>query len=322
MLVPEEGLRRKGGFAIPLCLLTYVGGLFFIYVMRTERMAKLRKITIRREDACMKKTIDFMIDKKKAGQKITMLTCYDYPTAVIQEKAGIDIILVGDSVGTNILGYKSATEVTMKDMLHHLKAVRRGVEKAFLLADMPYRSYETNEIALQNAQLFIDAGADAVKLEGREEKVVEYLTKNNIDVIGHLGFTPQTHEKVSMQGKTFEQAKELYESAQSLQRLGLKLLVLEMVPEEVAGLISEHLMIPTIGIAAGRYCDGQVQVFNDLLGMTPRKLVHVKEYADYKNLTFEAVKKYKDEVENQQFPQQNNVRNMDADELHEFNALF
>lgn len=270
----------------------------------------------------MKKTIDFMMDKKKAGQKITMLTCYDYPTAVIQEKAGIDIIFVGDSVGTNMLGYMSATEVTMEDMLHHLKAVRRGVEKALLVADMPYRSYETNEIALQNAQLFINAGADAVKLEGGEEKVVEYLTKNNIDVIGHLGFTPQTHEKVSVQGKTFEQAKELYESALSLQGSGLKLLVLEMVPEEVAGLISEHLKIPTIGIAAGRYCDGQVQVINDLLGMTSRKLVHVKEYADYKNSTFEAVKNYKDEVENHLFPQVNNVRNMDADELHEFKALF
>lgn len=270
----------------------------------------------------MKKTIDFMINKKKNGQKITMLTCYDYPTALIQENAGIDIIFVGDSLGTNMLGYKSATEVTMEDMLHHLKAVRRGVENAFLLADMPFGSYDTNEIALQNAQLFIDAGADAVKLEGPEEKVVEYLTKNNIDVIGHIGFTPQTHEKVSVQGKTFEQAKELYESALRLQRSGLKLLVLEMVPEEVAGLISKHLEIPTIGIAAGRYCDGQVQVINDLLGMTSRKLVHVKEYADYKNSTFEAVKKYKDEVENQLFPQEINVRNMDVNELHEFKALF
>lgn len=192
-----------------------------------------------------------------------------------------------------MLGYESATEVTMEDMLHHLKAVRRGVEKAFLLADMPYKSYETNEIALKNAQLFIEAGADAVKLEGHEEKVVEYLTKHNIDVIGHIGFTPQSQEKVSMQGKTFEQGKELYESALSLQRSGLKLLVLEMVPEEVAGLISEHLMIPTIGIAAGRYCDGQVQVINDLLGMTSRKLVHVKEYADYKNSTLKLLKTIK-----------------------------
>ena len=270
----------------------------------------------------MKKTIDFIMNKKKTGQKITMLTCYDYPTAVIQENAGIDIIFVGDSVGTNMLGYKSETEVTMEDMIHHLKAVRRGVEKAFLLVDMPYRSYETCEIALQNAQLLINAGANAVKLEGRQEKIVEYLINNRIDVIGHIGLTPQSHEKKAMQGKTIEQAKELYESALSLQKSGIKLLVFEMVPEEVARLISEHLTIPTIGIAAGRYCDGQVQIINDLLGMTSRRLIHVKEYEDYKNSTFKAIKKYKDEVENLLFPQENNVRNMNAEELIKFKELF
>ncbi|AET69146.1 3-methyl-2-oxobutanoate hydroxymethyltransferase [Desulfosporosinus orientis DSM 765] len=270
----------------------------------------------------MKKTIELVMNMKKAGKRITMLTCYDYPTAVMQEKAGVDVIFVGDSVGTNMLGYESAVEVTMDDMLHHLKAVRRGVKDALLLADMPYRSYETDEIALQNARLFIQAGADAVKLEGREELVVEYLTKNNIDVVGHLGFTPQTHDKASVQGKTFEQAKELLESALSLEKAGIKLLVLEMVPEEVAGLISKQLKIPTIGIAAGRYCDGQVQVINDLLGMTQRKLVHVKEYADYKTSTFQAVKSYKDEVENGLFPEKNNVRIMDSGELQEFKALF
>jgi len=268
----------------------------------------------------MKKTIDFLLNKKKAGQKITMLTCYDYPSAVIQEKAGIDIIFVGDSVGTNMLGYKDATEVTMADMLHHLKAVRRGVDKACLLVDMPAGSYEAKEIALRNARLFIEAGADAVKLEGREEKVVEYLIEKKIDVVGHIGFTPQTQEKASLQGKTSEQAQELYESALSLEKAGLKMLVLEMVPEEVAALISEHLTIPTIGIGAGRYCDGQVQVINDLLGMTTRKLHHVKEYADYKNTTYYAVKQYKDEVESQEFPRESNVRHMDAGQLQQFKA--
>ena len=270
----------------------------------------------------MKKTIAMIMAKKKAGEKITMLTCYDYPMAVMQEKAGIDIIFVGDSVGTNVLGYQSAVEVTMEDMLHHLKAVRRGVKDALLLADMPYRSYETKETALHNARLFIEAGADAVKLEGQEEEVVEYLTGNQIDVIGHLGFTPQTHDKASIQARTSEQAKELWEGSLKLQEAGIKLLVLEMVPEEVAGLISERLRIPTIGIAAGRYCDGQVQVINDLLGITQRKLVHVKEYADYKATTLEAVKSYKDEVENRLFPEQNNVRTMDGGELKEFKAFF
>lgn len=250
-----------------------------------------------------------------------MLTCYDYPTAVIQENAGIDIIFVGDSVGTNMLGYQSPTEVTMADMLHHLKAVRRGVKQAYLLADMPYQSYETKESALQNARLFMEAGADGVKLEGREEEVVAYLTQNSIEVVGHLGFTPQTKAKASMQAKTYEAAKELYESALSLEKSGLKLLVLEMVPEEVAGLISEQLTIPTIGIGAGRLCDGQVQVIHDLLGMTPRKLGHVKEYADYRNSTFEAVKRYKEEVESRRFPEENNARNMAPDQLRELKAL-
>lgn len=270
----------------------------------------------------MKKTIEYLTNKKKSGEKITMLTCYDYPTAVIQEMAGIDIIFVGDSVGTNMLGYKSETEVTMGDMLHHLKAVRRGVEKAFLLADMPYMSYETCETALKNARSFIEAGADAVKLEGNQENIVEYLTNNKIDVIGHIGLTPQFHEKKAIQGKTLEQAKELYESAKRLQKSGIKLLVFEMVPEEVAKIISEQIEIPTIGIAAGRYCDGQVQIINDLLGMTSRKLIHVKEYANYKESTFEAIRKYKEEVENLLFPQEENVRNMNVIELSKFKELF
>lgn len=270
----------------------------------------------------MKKTIEYLINKKKLGEKITMLTCYDYPTAVIQEKAGIDIIFVGDSVGTNMLGYKSETEVTMDDMLHHLKAVRRGVENSFLPVDMPYKSYGTCDIALNNALLLIKAGAEAVKIEGRQEEVVEFLTSKKIDVIGHIGLTPQTHEKKRVKGKTFEQAKELYESAQSLQKAGIKLLVLEMVPEEVAKLISERLEIPTIGIAAGRYCDGQVQIINDLLGMTSRKLIHVKEYENYKESTYEAVRKYKEEVENLLFPQENNTRHMDVNELSKIKELF
>ena len=270
----------------------------------------------------MKKTIDSIMAKKMLGEKITMLTCYDYPTAVIQEQAGIDIIFVGDSVGTNMLGYKNETEVTMDDILHHLKAVRRGVMNSFLLADMPYKSYETCDIALNNALLLIKAGAEAVKIEGQHEEIVRFLTSNKIDVIGHIGLTPQTHEKKMLKGKTFEQAKELFESAQSLQKAGVKLLVLEMVPEEVAKLISERLEIPTIGIGAGRYCDGQVQIINDLLGMTSRKLRHVKEYENYKDSTYEAVRKYKDEVENLAFPEEDNIRNMDADELSKFKGLF
>jgi 3-methyl-2-oxobutanoate hydroxymethyltransferase len=269
----------------------------------------------------MKKTMEYLMARKPAGQKITMLTCYDYPSAVIQEKAGIDIIFVGDSVGTNMLGYRSPNEVTMEDMLHHLKAVRRGVKDALLAVDFPFGSYDTQEMAWKNAQLFIAAGADAVKLEGREEKIVSYLTQHKVDVIGHIGFTPQTQEKASMQGKTSAQAKELYESALSLEEAGLKMLVLEMVPEEVARLISERLTIPTIGIGAGRYCDGQVQVLNDILGLSPRKFMHAKEYADYKKTTLDAEKQYKDEVEKRLFPGADNARSMAEEEYRQLVSL-
>ncbi len=264
----------------------------------------------------MKKDIVYLHTKKQQ-QPITVLTCYDYPTACMQDEAGIDIVFVGDSVGTNILGYKSEMEVTMADMLHHLKAVRRGVTNAYLLVDMPYAADRNLKQAIANANLFLDAGADGVKLEGGTEKVpiVTALTEQRIEVCAHIGHNPQIHgTKAATHGKTFAKAKELIETASALADAGAKLIVLEKITEEVSQIITDTLAIPTIGIGAGRFCDGQVLVINDVLGIgTPFK--HAKRYQDYNQLTFEAISQYKQEVENGSFPTDANVAHIAADKL-------
>ena len=234
--------------------------------------------------------LDFILHAKKQ-QPITVLTCYDYPTACMQDDACIDIVFVGDSVGTNILGYKSEKEVTMADMLHHLKAVRRGVTDAYLLVDMPYASDCNVKQAVANANLFLDAGADGVKLEGGTEKVpiVTALSEQGIEVCAHIGHNPQIHgTKAATHGKTFAKAKELIQTATALADAGAKLIVLEKITEEISQIITDTLNIPTIGIGAGRFCDGQVLVINDILGIgTPFK--HAKRYQDYNQLTLEAI---------------------------------
>ncbi|MDE0481333.1 MAG: 3-methyl-2-oxobutanoate hydroxymethyltransferase [Candidatus Poribacteria bacterium] len=265
----------------------------------------------------MKKDITYLHAKKQQQQPITVLTCYDYPTACMQDEAGIDIIFVGDSVGTNILGYKSEMEVTMADMLHHLKAVRRGVTDAYLLIDMPYASDRNEKQAVTNANLFLDNGADGVKLEGGTEKVpiITALTEQGIEVCAHIGHNPQIHgTKASTHGKTVSKAKELIQTASALADAGAKLIVLEKITEEISQIITDTLDIPTIGIGAGRYCDGQVLVINDILGIgTPFK--HAKRYQDYNQLTLEAICQYKQEVENGDFPTDANVAHIAADKL-------
>ena len=235
----------------------------------------------------------------------------------MQDEAGIDIVFVGDSVGTNILGYKSEMEVTMSDMLHHLKAVHRGVTDAYLLVDMPFGSDRYGKQAVTNANLFLDMGADGVKLEGGTEKVpiVTALTEQGIDVCAHIGHNPQIHgSKALTHGKTVSKAKELIQTALALAEAGAKLIVLEKITEEVSQIIMDTLDIPTIGIGAGRYCDGQVLVINDVLGIgTPFK--HAKRYQDYNQLTFEAISQYKQEVENGSFPTDANVAHIAADKL-------
>ncbi len=265
----------------------------------------------------MKKDIIYLQNKKQQQQPITVLTCYDYPTACMQDEAGIDIVFVGDSVGTNILGYKSEMEVTMADMLHHLKAVRRGVTDAYLLIDMPYGSDRNEKQAIANANIFLDNGADGVKLEGGTEKVsiVTALTEHEIDVCAHIGHNPQIHgTKASTHGKTVSKAKELIQTAVALAAAGTKLVVLEKITEEISQIITETIDIPTIGIGSGRFCDGQVLVINDILGLgTPFK--HAKRYQDYNQLTFEAICQYKQEVEKGDFPTDANAAHIAADKL-------
>ncbi len=265
----------------------------------------------------MKRDIIYLQNKKQQQQPITVLTCYDYPTACMQDEASIDIVFVGDSVGTNILGYKSEMEVTMSDMLHHLKAVRRGVKDAYLLIDMPYGSDRNSKQAIANANLFLDNGADGVKLEGGTEKIpiVTALTEHEIDVCAHIGHNPQIHgTKASTHGKTVSKAKELIQTASALADAGAKLIVLEKITEEISQIITETIDIPTIGIGAGRFCDGQVLVINDILGLgTPFK--HAKRYQDYNQLTFEAICQYKQEVEKGDFPTDANAAHIAADKL-------
>jgi 3-methyl-2-oxobutanoate hydroxymethyltransferase len=264
-----------------------------------------------------KKDLGFLRARKQAQQKITMLTGYDYPTACLEDQAGIDIILVGDSVGTNVLGYASEREVTMEDMLHHLKAVRRGVAQAYLLVDLPYQSYATRQLALANASTLLDHGADAVKLEGGVEQVetVRRLTAQGITVCGHIGFTPQTlHQpgrKARVQGRSSSQAIALLESAIALEQAGAQLLVLELIPEPLGKAMTECLRIPTIGIGAGRFCDGQVLIIHDLLGLTPFHFRFVKRYQQYRELTLQALAHYKHDVEQGLFPGSETAFEMD-----------
>lgn len=249
--------------------------------------------------------------KKKKGEKITMLTAYDYPTAQAVENAGIDSILVGDSLGMVVLGYPNTLPVTMEDMLHHCKAVSRGAQYPMLIGDMPFMSYQISvEQAVKNAGRFLqEAGMDAVKLEGGEERseAVKKIVEAGIPVMGHIGLTPQSINTLGgfrAQGKSPLAAKKLLEDAKALEEAGAFGLVLESVPTQLAKLISEKLTIPTIGIGAGIDCDGQVLVTHDLVGQfdkfTPK---FVKKYADIHGIMLEAISQYKEEVENNSFPE-------------------
>src|SRR3989344_6695728 len=219
-------------------------------------------------------TIKDLQQKKKQGKKITLLTAYDYPSANLLEKADIDIILIGDSLGMVVLGYESTVPVTMDEMIHHAKAARRGTRYAFLIGDMPFLSYQVSkEEAIRNAGRFMkEAGCDAVKLEGGYEvlEVTKAILNAGIPVLGHLGLTPQTISKLGgykIQGKDADAAKKILDQALQLEKAGCFALVLECVPDEVAKLITEKLKIPTIGIGAGSYCDGQGLVTNDMVGL-------------------------------------------------------
>jgi len=238
------------------------------------------------------------IKSMKGKEAITVLTCYGYPMARVLEETGIDIILVGDSLGNVVLGYDSTKEVTMQDMVRHTGAVRRGAVSSFIVADMPYKSDENSEMAVKNANLLLDAGADCVKVEGKPD-VVKALVANRIPVMGHIGHLPQTAEKPIVH-KDFD---ELLKKAEMLQNAGAFAIVLEMVSSDVAKKVTDFLDIPTIGIGAGSYCDGQVLVINDMLGMYEDfKPKFVKRYAHINDEIRKAVKSYKKEVKAGEFP--------------------
>ena len=255
----------------------------------------------------MKKTAATLQGMKEAGAKITVLTCYDYPTALWQEEAGVDVIFAADSVGTNVLGYDHEREVTMDDMIHHLKAVRRGVGQAYLLADLPYGSCDTPDEALENALRFVSLGADGVKLEGFKVEVVKTLAERGIDTWAHLGLNPQIHEKKRLQARTVEDAAALFESALALEEAGARFLVLELIPEELGQLVTEGLTIPTIGIGAGRFTSGQVLVVPDLLGVNEMDFRHIAKYADFKARGTAAIQRYVDDVRSGDFPGEQDV---------------
>lgn len=258
----------------------------------------------------MRFTVTDLLNKKAERQKITMLTAYDYPIAHLVDSAGIDMILVGDSLSMVVQGNETTLPVTMDEMIYHTRMVVRATKRAMVVGDMPFMSYQTSvEEAVRNAGRFVkEAGAHAVKLEGGKEILsqVKAITEAEIPVIGHIGLTPQAVLRMGgykLQGRLPEQAKRIKEDALSLQEAGAIAVVLEVIPSELAKEITQSLHIPTIGIGAGPHCDGQVLVIHDLLGLfekfTPK---FVKKYANLRENILEAIKQYKEDVEKGIFP--------------------
>ncbi|HLH33754.1 MAG TPA: 3-methyl-2-oxobutanoate hydroxymethyltransferase [Alloacidobacterium sp.] len=257
-----------------------------------------------------KVTIQTLQEKKQSGRPITALTAYDYATARLVDEAGVDLILVGDSLAQVVLGYDTTLPVTVDEMLHHTRAVRRAVKHAIVAADMPYGSYHVNiEESVANAARFMkEAGAEAVKIEGGANRVelVERLTDAEIPVIGHLGLTPQSVHRMGgykVQGKSTAAADALLKDALALEEAGAVLIVLEGMPREVAQHITHRLNIPTVGIGAGPDCDGQILVFHDLVNLSfSRPAKFVRQYGDAAGLFRSAIDGYLRDVEQREFP--------------------
>ncbi|HEQ71790.1 MAG TPA: 3-methyl-2-oxobutanoate hydroxymethyltransferase [Spirochaetia bacterium] len=241
--------------------------------------------------------------RRKGNKKIVMLTAYDFQTAGLLAEAGVDLLLVGDSVGTVLQGQESTKQVTMEEMLYHTRAVVKGAGRVPVVSDMPIHSYDGPEEALRNARAFLGAGAEGVKIEGFTTGIVRVLTEAGIPVMGHLGLLPQTAAFHTVAGKTEEEADRIKHDADSLCAEGVFALVLECIPESLARAVTAAVPVPTIGIGAGRYCDGQVLVINDLLGMTRgHRPKFVKPYADLAGIISEAVRRFKTDVEDGRYP--------------------
>jgi 3-methyl-2-oxobutanoate hydroxymethyltransferase len=264
---------------------------------------------------------------KQRGERLVCLTAYDYPTARIVDEAGIDIILVGDSLGNVVLGYGNTVPVTLDEILIHLKAVRRAVQRALLVADMPYGTFHTgDDDAVRNAlRLVKEGGAEAIKLEGGHKRVqlVKRLVDEEISVMGHIGLTPQSINQLGayrVQGKTAATARQLIDDAKALEDAGAFAIVLEVVPREIAQLITETVRIPTIGIGAGSHCDIQVLVIHDMLGLSFGKQARfVRPYANLREVMTEAVTRYADDVRNGTYPSDKESYALPTDAAEELN---
>ena len=248
----------------------------------------------------MPKTINEIVQKKQK-QKITVVTSYDYTMATLCDQ--VDILLVGDSAGMVMLGYENTSPVTMDQMCMFTEGVSNGRKNALIVADLPNKSYDNESDAVLNSQRLISAGADAVKLEGRLPEIIKAIIKAGIPVMGHLGLLPQTAKKYSAQGKTVADARVLLEDSKVLEDAGCFTIVYEMVASEAMKKITESVSVPTIGIGCGKYCDGQVLVIHDMLGLYDKiNPKFVKRYVSLSDTIRKAVSKYVDDVENQEFP--------------------
>lgn len=276
-----------------------------------------------------KVTVQTLLEKKQASEKIVAVTAYDYPTALLVDESGVDFVLVGDSVSNVVLGYESTLPVTMEEMRHHVRAVRRGIKRALLIADMPFLSYQSSVAqAIENAGLFLKDGAEAVKLEGGTPSIVQIvkaLVDVGIPVMGHLGFTPQWVHQFGgprVRGRKSDEAFGLIEGAKALQDAGCFSIVLELMPEEVAALITEKLTVPTIGIGSGAKCDGQILVLHDLIGMLPGwSPRHAKRYVEVGELICHAVTAYLQEVREGKFPTNQHSAKMSPEEWERLQRL-
>ncbi len=272
-------------------------------------MAEREKVTVRR------------IAQMKGKKKIVMVTAYDYPTAKIVDSAGVDIILVGDSLSMTVLGNPSTLQVDMETMLRHTEAVARATPKALLVADMPFLSYEAGGAeAVRNAGQFLKAGADAVKIEGGQEyvDVVRSFVRAGIPVMGHVGLTPQKHKVLGgyrLVGRTSSEALQVIRDAEAIADAGAFSIVIEYTASEVAKAVTERVGVPTICIGSGPFCDGQVLVFHDIVGLSESSPPFAKRYVDLASQILEAIRRYKDEVENGVFPEEERYWHMKEGEL-------
>ncbi len=279
-------------------------------------------MSVSRESGNGKITVPSLLQRKISAdfstQKITCLTAYDYPTARLLDEAGVDVLLVGDSLGMVVLGYDSTIPVTLDEMLHHTRAVRRGTRNALVVADMPYGTYhaEISESVRNAVRLVKEAGAEAVKIEGGERRLelIARLTEAEIPVMGHVGLTPQSVNALGgfkVQGKTPAAAEQLIRDARAVEAAGAFAIVLEGIPRELAAQITQDLHIPTIGIGAGPDCDGQILVLNDLLGLTFHPVPKfAREYARVGELISSAVREYCSDVRRSSFPSENESYHM------------